>query len=184
MCNPYDTGVRYDGVPVDECRVKVPHHFLAILSVCRLFHIEAPAVLFGKNTFVAGEHPKCTKLFMATLEKGPEYIKLIRKMQFRQLYFHNVANSRQLIERAPNLTRIDLRGFCYLSDKEAAAWKRDVAPGHIVQQHSTIYKKFPILHKAQKYRFHSKGTLITATMEATRRWNVRMRLTSNCTFTY
>jgi hypothetical protein len=180
MCYPHDTGVLYSSVvPIDGCRIKVPRHFLAILSVCRLFHNEAPPVLFGGNTFVAGRYRECTNLFLATLAEQSEYIKLIRTMQFRYLHNHNFANGPELIQRTPNLTKIDLGGFITLPAYEAAAWKRVVTPGHIVQQNSTIYKMFPKLHKAQMYRFDSRGTLITATMKVTsENGDVRMRSTS------
>jgi hypothetical protein len=175
LCNPHDTGVLFNyEEPVDGCRVKMPPNFLALLSVCRLFHNEAPNVLFGGNTFVAGQHRKCTNRFMAQLE--PLYIGLLKKMAFHYLDNHNVSNGRALIERAPNLTEIDLGGYCILPKNEAAAWKRVVKPGQIVLRNSPIYKRFPEFNKAQMYRFHLRGTLITATMKVTSEDDeVRMR---------
>lgn len=75
LCNPRDTGSvqGYNGInygPIDGCKVKVEPHFLAILSVCKLFRTEALDVLFLENKFIAGAYRKCTNAFFAKLERG------------------------------------------------------------------------------------------------------------------
>ncbi|QDS71793.1 hypothetical protein FKW77_009414 [Venturia effusa] len=156
LCNPHDTGSvqgnnGVDYGPINGCKVKVPPQFLAIFSVCRLFHEEALDVLWGENMFIAGEYRRCTNAFFAKVC----YPERIKKMTFRYLDHYTEENGSRIIEGAPNLTDVVLLGLFNLPRDAFLSWMQ-LPIGQIIPKNSLIYYRFPAFSQAQMDRFSAR----------------------------